>query len=278
MLNEPLAPGDNLRDRYVITRVHRLSGLSALYEARDNGASETTTRYAIKEVIVQDTEEILAHDAIKEFERVAEALLTLDHPAIPKTFEYFVENERTYLVTEFLLGKDLETLVIESADLLPVKTVCEWGIALGDVLNYLHTRDPNPIVYRDLKPPNVMLCEPDRIRLVDFGIAVIYVPSRIYPPLGTDGYAAPEQYMGDVYPLIDVYGLGATLHHLLTGSDPRLEPPFSFDKRPIRQFNPGVPEALDAIVMRAVSYNSWERFPSMSAMLDALKEAGKALE
>jgi serine/threonine protein kinase len=278
MLNEPLAPGDNLRDRYVITRVHRLSGLSALYEARDNGASEAATRYAIKEVIVQDTEEILAYDAIKEFERVAEALLTLDHPAIPKMFEYFVENERTYLVTEFLLGKDLETIVIESADLLPVKTVCEWGIALGDVLNYLHTRDPNPIVYRDLKPPNVMLCEPDRIRLVDFGIAVIYVPSRIYPPLGTDGYAAPEQYMGDVYPLIDVYGLGATLHHLLTGSDPRLEPPFSFDKRPIRQFNPGVPEALDAIVMRAVAYNSWERFPSMSVMLDALKEAGKALE
>jgi serine/threonine protein kinase len=278
MLNEPLAPGDNLRDRYVIMRVHRLSGLSALYEARDNGASEAAPRYAIKEVIVQDTEEILAYDAIKEFERVAEALLTLDHPAIPKMFEYFVENERTYLVTEFLLGKDLETIMIESADLLPVKTVCEWGIALGDVLNYLHTRDPNPIVYRDLKPPNVMLCEPDRIRLVDFGIAVIYVPSRIYPPLGTDGYAAPEQYVGDVYPLIDVYGLGATLHHLLTGSDPRLEPPFSFDKRPIRQFNPGVPEALDAIIMRAVSYNSWERFPSMSAMLDALKEAGKALE
>jgi serine/threonine protein kinase len=277
MRHDPLTPGDNLRNRYTITRVHSLGGMSALYEARDDDGSASARRCAIKETIVQDTEDALASEQIDDFERVAGALLTLDHPAIPKTFDRFVEDDRTYLVTEFVEGKDLDTLLGEQRGRLPVRQVYDWGVELCEALNYLHLHEPEPIIFRDLKPANVMIDRQGHVRLVDFGIAVIYTPTRLYAPLGTDGYAAPEQYMGEAFPAIDIYGLGAMLHHLLSGSDPRLEPPFSFEKRSIRKANPDVPEALEAVVMRAVSHDSWDRFASMAEMLAALKDAGQAL-
>lgn len=278
MLNEPLQPSAILQGRYTITHLHRLSGMSALYLAHALDGPFAST-YAIKEAIVQDSDPLLDYDPISEFERLGAALMTVSHPAIPAVFEYFVEADRTYLVTEFVEGQDIETLLNRTAELLPVRQVYEWALTLADALNHLHTRQPDAIVYRDVKPANIMLAAEGDIRLVDFGIAVAYSdPPRAHPPLGTDGYAAPEQYVGDAHPLIDVYGLGATLHQLLTGFDPRLEPPFSFDRRPIHQHNPAVPDELAGIVEQAVMYNAWERFSRMDEMLAALQTIGPLFE
>lgn len=274
----PLDPGDVLGNRYTITRVHRLSGMGALYEARQVDSPNNTGRtFAVKSSVLQDTEEFLLIDTINEFRRLAEILLKVDHPAIPRTFDYFIEEGRTFLITDFVHGEDLETIINRQAERLTVRQVVQWSLMLGDALSYLHTLEPDPIIFRDLKPANVMVNEQGGLFLVDFGIAVVFSNTRVYPPLGTDGYAAPEQYVGDVFPLIDVYGLGATLHHLLTRTDPRLEPPFSFDQRPIHRYNPAVPEALEEIVMKAVSYNSWDRFPSVAQMLEALREIDRSL-
>lgn len=274
MFNDLFQPGDMLQERYTITRIHRVSGMSTLYEAE---AQEQL--YVIKEALIQDDDDMLFYDVLEEFKLVAESLLQVDHPHIPAIVDYFIDGDRTYLVTEFVRGKDLESLINEANGSLSIKQVYEWGVALADTINYLHTLEPHPIVYRDLKPANIMVEEDGNVKLIDFGIAIVHTdPPRVHLPLGTDGYAAPEQYMGDAFPLIDVYGLGATLHHLLSGTDPRLEPPFSFDKRPLRQYNAQIPEPLEVIVMTAVSYNSWERFDSMADMLSALHEVRPFIE
>src|SRR5690606_1607067 len=135
----------------------------------------------------------------------------------------------------------------------------------------------DPIIFRDMKPSNVMLDPHGRIRLIDFGIAKVFQSTEKNTTIGTEGYAPPEQYRGEASPAGDVYGLGATLHHLLTRQDPRLEPPFSFHERPVRAANPNVSAALEKIVMRCVAYNAADRYPTAASLreaLDAISRAG----
>lgn len=271
MAHAPLQPGDLLEDRYVITSVQRISGLGALYAARRLGEQDGD-QYAIKEELLAESARAERADHLRDFERRLSLLTTFEHPVIPRTFEGFTADESTYLVTEFVEGRDLEDMLQENSTLLPIKKVHRWAIELCDVLHYLHTRKPDPVIFRDLKPANIMIDTRDRIKLVDYGIAGVFPAGEDYPPLGTDGYAAPEQYMGQVTPSVDIYALGATLHHVLTGRDPRIEPPFSFGKRPIRNINPAVPWVLNAIVMRALAYDPWDRFDSAEEMQTALKQ------
>ncbi len=115
--------------------------------------------------------------------------------------------------------------------------VAHWGVELCHVIHYLHHHQP-PVIFRDIKPSNIMSDEHENIRLVDFGIAKLFEPDRKGTMIGTEGYSPPEQYRGEAGPLSDVYALGATLHHLLSRRDPRIEPPFSWHDRPLRQINP----------------------------------------
>src|SRR6185436_20382882 len=158
----------------------------------------------------------------------------------------------------------------ETGGTLNEDLVAEWAIQLCDVLSYLHNHQPEPIVFRDMKPSNVMLDNHSHIRLIDFGIARGFTAGQKGTMIGTEGYSPPEQYRGEAGPPGDIYALGATLHHLLTKQDPRLEPPFSFSERPIRKTNPGVSVELEAIISTALNYNPSERFPSAQAMKEAL--------
>jgi len=269
MVHGPYQPDEVLANRYVVTHVQRIAGLSALYQARH---TESGAMFAIKEEILQPTEGESLGSLIHDFEFKADLLKTLEHPVIPKIHEGFIVDEQSYLVMTFVDGKDLEDVLFDAHDFLPVKTIYRWAVDLADVLNYLHTRLPMPIIYRDLKPANIMVDPSNHVRLVDYGIAGVFSTDEIYPPLGTDGYAAPEQYEGQVTPLVDMYALGATLHHVLTRIDPRLQAPFSFSKRSIRQINPAVPWPLVSIVMQALAYNPDDRFSSMADMLGALRD------
>ncbi len=273
-ISTPLQPGDRLQDRYIVARVHRLSGTGALYEVEEPEAGDDNKRLAIKEELLTASEEALP-DALQAFEERAKVLMQLDHPTIPRMLDAFVLGERTFLITDFINGHDLESALSDSRGGLPVKTIYLWALTLCDVLDYLHSHTPHPIIYRDLKPANLMLDEKEKLWLVDFGIAMVMPEGPVPFPLGTDGYAAPEQYDGVVSPAIDIYALGATLHHLLTGCDPRLEPPFTFDKRPIHQLSPAVPKALAEIVTRALSDDPAGRFASvaeMQAELEAIRD------
>ncbi|MFQ3568054.1 MAG: serine/threonine-protein kinase [Aggregatilineales bacterium] len=260
-----------LHGRYKIVGVLGSGGMGTVYQARDLNFSDVRKLVAIKEMQTIATDAALRASMLKTFRREANILAMLSHPAIPKIFDFFDINDRAYLVMEFINGSDLEILLTKLKE-VPIDKVVDWAIELCDALDYLHSQSPNPIVFRDLKPSNVMIDSLGKVRLIDFGIAKTFVTGVKHTMIGTEGYSAPEQYRGDVTPQSDIYSLGATLHHVLTRKDPRLEPPFNFHERPIPNFNSKAPPELVRIVEKALAYNASERFRSCAEMKEALEQ------
>lgn len=267
-----LKPGEILQGRYRIERVLGTGGMSTVYLALDLRFAQVRRLCAVKEMISHLADPRMRALAQQSFEREAALLATLSHPAIPKIFDYFIEGERSYLVMEYIPGQDLESLLQQTGGMLPVEEVVGWALQICDVLHYLHSHNP-PIIFRDLKPSNIMVDAQGRVFLVDFGIAKLFQGGQRGTMVGTEGYSPPEQYRGVADPRTDIYALGATLHHLLTRQDPRLEPPFSFHEHPIRRANPAVPEALAQVIMRALEYDPDRRFRSALEMKQALMAA-----
>jgi eukaryotic-like serine/threonine-protein kinase len=265
-----LQAGDILQDRYRIVGILGVGGFSSVYQARDMRFPNVTKLCAVKEMVNVAPDPQIRAIAARAFEREASILATLDHPAVVGVYDYFNETDRSYLVLEFIRGKDLESLLNEQQDFFPQDKVMDWALQICDVLSYLHGQKPDPIIFRDMKPSNVMLDPHGRVRLIDFGIAKVFQSEEKNTTIGTEGYAPPEQYRGEASPAGDVYGLGATMHHLLTRQDPRLEPPFSFHERPVHAANPQVAPALEKIIMRCLSYNAADRYPNAAALRDAL--------
>jgi outer membrane protein assembly factor BamB len=265
-----LQPGATLQNRYQIQNVLGVGGMGSVYRARDLRFPNVNKLVAVKEILNLAPDPTVREMIVKTFEREANILATLSHPAIPQIYDYFTQGDRSFLVQEYIEGKDLEAFLGDAPGLLTEDLVAEWTVQLCDVLSYLHNHEPDPIVFRDLKPSNVMLDQHRRIRLIDFGIARAFAAGQKGTMIGTEGYSPPEQYRGEASPPGDIYALGATLHHLLTKQDPRLEPPFSFAERPLRKLNPGVSPEFDAIVATALNYNPTERFGSAQAMKDAV--------
>jgi serine/threonine protein kinase len=266
-----LKPNQVLHNRYKIMGVLGGGGMGTVYQARDLNFPDVRKLVAIKEMQLLSNDPAVRANSLKNFRREANILATLAHPAIPKIFDFFDINDRAYLVMEYINGGDLEVILNKTKE-LPVEKILEWAIDLCDVLEYLHRHEPEPIIFRDMKPPNVMIDALGKVRLIDFGIAKTFTAGVKHTMIGTEGYSAPEQYKGDVTPLSDIYSLGATLHHVLTRRDPRLEPPFSFHERPIQNSNARVPDALVAIIERALQFNPAERFQSCAEMKSALEQ------
>jgi outer membrane protein assembly factor BamB/tRNA A-37 threonylcarbamoyl transferase component Bud32 len=272
-----LVVGTTLENRYLVIRVIGSGGMSWVYQARDMRFPSVTRLVAVKEMLNPSKDAAIRATAVQSFEREANLLATLNHPAIPRIYDYFTISERSFLVMEFVNGKDLEAILTESSDFLPVPVIAHWGADLCSVIHYLHNHTP-PVIFRDIKPSNIMSDEHENIRLVDFGIAKLFEPDRKGTMIGTEGYSPPEQYRGEAGPLSDVYALGATMHHLLSRRDPRIEPPFSWHDRPLRQINPAVPEGLDLAIMKALAYEPEQRFPDMKtfgAVLSQFEEGGR---
>jgi outer membrane protein assembly factor BamB len=266
-----LPKGTVLQGRYEIIRTVGIGGMGAVYQARDQRFTKVARLCAVKEMINAAPALKLRELNIKNFEREANILATLSHPAIPKIFDCFSEGNRSYLVLEFIEGQDLESLLQRTASSFPEEQVISWAIQICDVLSYIHNHKPNPIVFRDLKPSNIMLSNQDRIVLIDFGIAKVFQTGQKGTMIGTEGYSPPEQYRGEAKPEGDIYALGATMHHLLTKRDPRLEPPFTFHERSPRSLNPEVSERLEAVVMKALQYEIEDRYSSTEEMKLALQ-------
>lgn len=266
-----LQPGDTLQERYQIVGNLGAGGFSSVYQARDMRFANVTKLCAIKEMVISTPDPKMRELTIKTFEREASMLATLDHPAIPKITDYFSESDRSYLVLDLIRGKDLERWMEEQEDFLDQETALDWAIQVCDALAYLHEQKPKPIVFRDVKPSNIMLDQHGRIRLIDFGIAKVFETGDKGTMIGTEGYSPPEQYRGQAEPAGDIYALGATLHHLLTKQDPRLEPPFTFTERPISKQNPYVTPAFEAIIMRCLAYDPKERFANARELQKALE-------
>ena len=264
-----------LGDRYQIQEVIGIGGMGAVYRARDLHFPNIERYLAIKEMFNQATDPELKKEAIDNFEREAHILATLTHPAIPKIFDFFSNENRSFLVLEYIDGKDLELMLEESDGLLPVNRIVEWAVEICEVLNYLHNHKPEPVIFRDVKPSNIMINQYGHVVLVDFGIAKQFKAGQKGTMIGTEGYSPPEQYRGEATQLADIYSLGASLHHLLTGQDPRNETPFTFLDRPIGKINPNVSKELEEVVFKALQYNPQNRFQSALEMRQALIKLNK---
>lgn len=249
--------------------------MGSVYRARDLHFPNVVKLVAVKEMVNMAPDPLIRQTIVQNFEREANLLATLSHPSIPRIYDYFTEDDRSYLVLEFIHGKDLEAIIGDANGFLPEDQVLGWAIELCDVLAFLHGHKPDPIIFRDMKPSNVMVNHNGDVILVDFGIAKTFQTGIKGTMIGTEGYSPPEQYRGEATPLADIYSLGATLHHALTRRDPRLEPPFSFAERPIRRINQNVSPELEAVVNTALQYNPSDRFPGAVEMKEALMSVAR---
>ena len=270
-----LAGGKVLNHRYEIVRRIGGGGMGAVYLAKDKNLGDAAR--AVKEMIESHLDDAQHEKAVADFKRESLLLTELEHPSIPTVYDYFYEDisERFYLVMKFIPGSDLASrLRAAPGGRVDELTVSEWGMQVADVLHYLHTR-PQPIIYRDLKPANLMLdSNSNRIMLIDFGIARwVNKKEKGVTAVGTMGYAPPELFSGQADARVDIYSLGATMFHLLTGSDPQDNPLliFDFTKNPRpRQINPSLSSEMEHILIRAVEYKPEHRFQSGAEMRVAL--------
>jgi serine/threonine protein kinase len=267
-----LVAGDVLQNRYQIVRRLGGSGLGGVYLAQDRNLGGAPR--AIKEVSESQIDQTQHEQAIVDFRREALRLVALDHPSIPSIYDFFYDDllKRFYLVMKFISGDNLSSRLLNSKG-MDERTVTEWGIQIADVLHYLHTQSP-PIIYRDLKPANLMIDNNNRVMFVDFGMAQwINKTENDVTIVGTMGYAPPELFGGRTEPRSDIYSLGATMFHLLTGTDPQDNPLLIFDfaknPRP-RQINPVLSSGIEQILTRAVDYKPEGRFRSAAEMRDVL--------
>lgn len=261
-----------LKQRYRIISQIGKGGFGAVYKAMDTQFGNRLV--AIKEMSQSGLNHQELIEAIDAFKREAQLLASLTHPNLPRIYDQFPDAGRWYLVMDFIESQTLETRLnrvntgTAEPQGLPLQNVLAISIQLCTVLDYLHTRQP-PIIFRDLKPANVMLTSDEHIYLIDFGIARHFKPGQARDTIafGSPGYAAPEQY-GRVQttPRSDIYSLGATLHHMLTGQDPS-QTPFQFLPLPA----PLAPDRLRTLLMQMLEMDASKRPDSMVTVKQELQ-------
>src|SRR5579875_443352 len=261
----PLPSGTVLQKRYLIQKLIGGGGMGVVYLAQDQRLANRPC--AIKEMVDHFIDPQQRRDANEYFAREADTLAQLRHPSIPAITDRFDQANRHYLVMEYVEGRNLEEEMAALGHPLDEGVVIDIARQLCEVLSYLHSFTP-PIVYRDMKPSNVMLTPRGKVMLIDFGIARLFKVASKGTMIGTLGFAPPEQYQGQVDPRSDIYSLGATLHYVLTGRDPEKFPPFSFP--PVQSLRPGISPNLAGAIDRALGYKVESRPQSVDEFRDMM--------
>jgi serine/threonine protein kinase, bacterial len=270
-----LAANTVLNHRYEIVRRIGGGGMGAVYLAKDRNLGDAPR--AVKEMVESHLDPAQHEKAIGDFKRESLLLTSLEHPSIPTIYDYFYDDtlSRFYLVMKYISGGDLASRMRAAVGgRIDEKTVADWGMQVADVLDYLHSR-PKPIIYRDLKPANLMIDgNSGRVMLIDFGIARwVSQQEKGVTAVGTMGYAPPELFSGRVQPASDVYSLGATMFHLLTAADPQDNPLliFDFSKNPRpRQIAPSISTEMEQILMKTVEYRPEDRYRTAGELRNEL--------
>jgi serine/threonine protein kinase len=262
-----------VRQRYLILEQIGQGGFGAVYKASDSQLGDRLL--AIKEMNQNGLNGQDIQIELEQFKREAMLLAGLMHPNLPRIYDSFTEGGRWYLVMDFIEGQTLEEYLEQVDDgKLPLERVLEIGIQLCSVLDYLHTRNP-AIIFRDLKPGNIMQTSRGQLYLIDFGIARHFKPGQLKDTIafGSPGYAAPEQYgKAQTTPAADIYSLGALLHMMLTGIDPSITP-FCFD--PLHTHNIQVPKELESLLTQMVAINAGKRPASAADVKEQLQQIQK---
>lgn len=257
--------GSLVDGKYKILNKVGQGGMSVVYLAMNEKANK---QWAVKEV---------RKDGVLDFESVKQGLVAetdilkkLSHPNLPSIIDVIDTEDSFIIIMDYIQGNSLNR-ALEEFGAQPQEMVIEWAKQLCDVLGYLHSRTP-AIIYRDMKPANVMLKPDGNIMLIDFGTAREYKEKNLADTtcLGTVGYAAPEQFggMGQTDARTDIYCLGATLYHLVTGMNP-CEPPYEI--KPIREINPTLSSGLERIILKCTQRNPEDRYQSCAELMYALE-------
>lgn len=257
--------GSVIDGRYKILNEVGRGGMSVVYLAMNEKANK---QWAVKEV---------RKDGRQNFEVVKQGLIVetdllkkLRHPSLPSIIDVIDDKDSFLIVMDYIEGNPLSS-ALEESGAQPQNQVIAWAIQLCDVLGYLHAQSP-PIIYRDMKPSNIMLKPDGNLTLIDFGTAREFKEKNLADTvcLGTIGYAAPEQFgrMGQTDARTDIYCLGATLYHLVTGQDPSAPP---YEIGPIRQINPALSDGLERIIRKCTRRNPEDRYQSCAELMYALK-------
>ncbi|HKG26880.1 MAG TPA: serine/threonine-protein kinase, partial [Thermomicrobiales bacterium] len=182
-----LKPGTVLQNRYRVLDVLGVGGMSTVYRARDLRFTSVERLCAIKEMFNSTEDPKFRQMRLSNFQREAALLATLTHPAMPRIYDYFEQQGTIYLVLELIRGQDLETSLSQRGEPFEEETVVDWTLELVGVLEYLHNQQPEPVIFRDLKPSNIMIRDDGRLMLVDFGIARSFAPQQKGTMIGTEG-------------------------------------------------------------------------------------------
>jgi serine/threonine-protein kinase len=288
-MSQLLPIGAILRDRYQITDLIGQGGMGAVYQAEDLRLRGRicAVKEILPELIGAPGMEEQTHD---QFYREASTLARLDHPNLPKVSDYFDQNSRKYLVMDYVPGKDLRQILEDARrrdTFLEEEVVLSWAAQLCDALAYLHTQEP-PVLHRDIKPSNIKLTPRGILKLVDFGLVKLLQPDEsrtitVVQGRGTVAYTPLEQYGGDTGHTdirSDIYSLGATLYHLLTGQPPadakqRFLKPGSL--MPPRDLNPRLSLRTERAILAAIAQHPDDRPASVEELREMLFPSGTAL-
>lgn len=266
-----LSPGQVLNNRYRIVSLLGQGGFGAVYRAWDINLERPR---ALKENL--DT----SPEAQRQFKREAQILSDLTHPNLPKVIDYFIiQGQGQYLVMEFVEGQDLEAMLEGAGGPLPEEQVLPWIVGVCQALSYLHAQNP-PVIHRDVKPANIKVTPGGKAMLVDFGISKVYDP-RLSTTAGaravTPGYSPHEQYgVGITDARTDIYALGATLYHLLTGHKPTesIQRVVTDPLIPAERLNPSLSQGTATAIQRAMQVDPEGRFQSAGEFLNSLQRGG----
>ena len=251
--------GTVIDGKYEVLREIGRGGMSVVYLAMDTHLNK---QWAVKEIRKKGSgknDEVVVNSLLAE----ANLMMRLDHPALPRIVDIIDNGVTIYVVMDYIEGESLDKILLEYGA-QPEEKVKNWAMQIADALAYLHSQRP-PIVYRDMKPANVMLKPEGNIKIIDFGIAREYKEQNLADTtvLGTKGYAPPEQYSGQTDPRSDIFALGMTMHHLLTGIDPRNGEPYAS----VRQWNPELSEGIELIIDKCVEPAAENRYQSCADLI-----------
>lgn len=256
---------DVLNDRYRILKVLGEGGMSTVYLAEN---IRLKSLWAIKKI---------DKEANSRFDLLAEPniLKKLNHPSLPRIFDIIEDDKNIYIIEDYIEGIPLNKKLLRCGKIAE-ETVITWGLQLCNVLIYLHSLKPNPIIYRDMKPSNIILTHEGLIKLIDFGIAREYKTESILDTtyIGTRGYASPEQYGGAQTDIrSDIYSLGATLYHLLTGNSPKNP---GFEIKAIREIDSTLSKGMEDIIEKSTKIDPNQRYQSAQELYHHLQSLNKS--
>ncbi len=260
-----------LKKRYEILDILGRGGMGCVYKVKDR--TQRGKILAAKELRVGKISAGRFTEAVIQFQTEAGILMRLTHPNLPKVYDYFSVRDAYYIIMEFIDGMTLEQLLL-SRNGKPVdeRLALSWALQICRAMHFLSVQHPRPIVFRDLKPSNIMIGKDGRVKLIDFGIARFFKEEKLEDTYvyGTPGYAPPEQYgTGQTDVRSDIFSLGATLHHALTGKSPSSS---AFDYPDPRTLNPKLGRGTAAIIKKALEPRMDKRFQSALEMKQAVQK------